>query len=106
MHFRTGQCVGQTDIAKAADRTQPWVAKWEKSPSAPKDYTTHRPLAAYLGVDEDWLIRGEGEPPEPDLWDRWSASRAPRVAPVPTAAVRAAPSSKDHGKDAKRRRAR
>lgn len=78
MHFRRGRCVTNTEIGAAVERTQPWVTKWAKSATPPKDYEVHRPLAAYLGVEESWLIRGEGDPPDVDLWDRWIAMRAKR----------------------------
>lgn len=79
VHFRLGRCITNTAIGAAVDRTQPWVTKWAKSSKPPKDFQVHEPLAAFLGVDEMWLIRGQGEPPERDLWDRWVSSRATKL---------------------------
>jgi hypothetical protein len=75
VHFRTGRCVSNTEIGAAVERTQPWVTKWAKSAKPPKDFEVHAPLAAFFAVDERWLMRGEGDPPEVELWERWQAGR-------------------------------
>jgi hypothetical protein len=74
-HFRTGRCLSNTEIGAAVGRTQPWVTKWAKSATPPRDYEVHAPLAGFLGVDERWLIRGEGDAPELELWNRWRDER-------------------------------
>ena len=91
MHFRTGRCVTNTEIGDAVGRTQPWVSKWAKSNNPPRDFEVHEPLATFFALDERWLIRGEGKPPEIDLWDRWISSRVGRpVGHIPTEAFRPA----------------
>ena len=80
VHFRSGRCLTNTEIGAAVERTQPWVTKWAKSAKPPRDYEVHAPLAAFLAVDERWLIRGEGTAPESELWERWIAARVSRPA--------------------------
>jgi len=75
-HYRTGKAPGNAEIARSAGRTGEWLTKWERSPTPPRDYTVHAPIAAYLGADERWLFRGEGEPPMPQLWEEWYAPDA------------------------------
>lgn len=75
VHFRTGRCLSNTEIGGAVKRTQPWVTKWARSPTPPRDFEVHRPLASFLGVEEDWLIRDEGKAPESELWEKWLQER-------------------------------
>jgi hypothetical protein len=78
-HGARGEVLSNTDIATAVKRTQPWVTKWADSDTPPRDYEVHEPLATLLGVDERWLIRGEGNPPRAELWDEWSKARRRQV---------------------------
>jgi len=102
VHLRTGRCVTHTEISEAVGRTQPWVTKWARSATPPRDYEVHRPLAAFLDVDEAWLVRGEGSAPEPELWERWLAAPPPRPAPRPPASLPAAAETTRHGEGRKR----
>jgi hypothetical protein len=45
----------------------------------PVDFRVHRPVAAFLGVEERWLFRAEGEAPEPALWAAWCANASLRA---------------------------
>ncbi len=51
------------------------MGPWETLAEPPTDWRVHAPLAAYLGVDERWLVRDEGEPPRPELWAAWIKER-------------------------------
>lgn len=74
-HLVVGEPPTKEAIGEAVNRSGAWVSKWEDSPTAPKDYTVHAPLAAYFDVGRDWLIEGVGEAPDPDLWTRWRLAR-------------------------------
>lgn len=74
-HFRTGEAPGNAEIGRAVGRSGPWVTKWAQLHDPPRDYTVHAPLAAFLGVEERWLIRGQGSAPDPELWNRWREMR-------------------------------
>lgn len=71
-HLREGQAPTHAAIGDAiGGRTGQGVAKMGKAEKPPKDWEIHTPLATFLGVDELWLIRNVGEPPEPELWKVW-----------------------------------
>lgn len=74
-HLRTGECTTDKEIADATDRSSPWVTKWKVSEEAPADRHAARALSTFFGIEERWLMDGEGEAPEPDLWPRWEAAR-------------------------------
>lgn len=74
-HYRSGESPGNAEIGRAVERTGPWVTKWAKSSEPPTDFRVHAPLAAFLGVEERWLIRDQGDPPMVELWRRWLADR-------------------------------
>lgn len=99
-HYRTGKSPGNADLGRAVKRTQPWATKWAASDTPPTDYRVHAPLAAFLQVDERWLIRGEGEPPMPDLWTTWRSQRVPPkdVTAEASAAVRRAAPKTSRGR--------
>lgn len=87
-HFTSGSAPGNAEIGRAVDRTGPWVTKWADSETPPPDYRVHRPLAAFLGVEEAWLIRDEGEPPRRDLWQAWiEERRRPKTAALESPAI-------------------
>lgn len=79
-HGSAREALSQADIARAVKRTAGWVTKWTESDVPPRDYEVHRPLADMLRVSEAWLIRGEGDPPDPGLWATWIERR--RQSPV------------------------
>lgn len=93
MHFASGECPGNAEIARAVNRTGPWLTKWAKSAKPPRDYEVHAPLAAFLGVERDWLIDGKGEAPGGALWAAWlkehgfPADAAERDVPVAASAL-------------------
>lgn len=74
-HLLTGEAPSNAAIARAAGRANAWVTEVVRRDEAPTDYRVHRPIAELLGVGEAWLFRGEGGPPEPDLWARWLEQR-------------------------------
>ena len=80
LHLRTGDCPADADIARGISQSAPWVAKWKVRTDAPDSRERAKALSSFLGVREEWLIDNEGEPPEPNLWDRWIAERR-RVRP-------------------------
>jgi len=85
-----GRVPGNATIARAVGRTGPAVTVWLKQNYAPPDYEPkdsqrlkaplHQALADYLAVPKDWLIDGEGDAPEPDLWKQWLARQRHRRA--------------------------
>lgn len=81
---------GNAEIGEAVGRTGPWVTKWAASDTPPRDFEVHEPMARFLGVEELWLFRNSGEPPEPELWAVWErfanerAAALQRRAPAPT----------------------
>lgn len=48
-----------------------WVRRTEPTDSR----TNNRALALALGVSEDWLLTGKGDPPNDALWRVWLAAR-------------------------------
>lgn len=94
LHLKRGEAPGFAEIGRAVTRTGQAVSAWAGADEAPTDYRVHRPLAAFLQVEEGWLIRGEGEPPRPELWKAWTVARQsdvggpiPGVRDVPAGAV-------------------
>lgn len=50
---------------------------------APTDYRLHRPLLDYFELkDGDWLIEGNGDPPQPELWPIWERARKVDIKPA------------------------
>lgn len=76
-HLRTGVAPTHAEIARAVSRTGPAVGAWMSEAEPPSDYRVHGPLAEYLEVEGDWLIRDVGEPPRPELWAAWLEARRP-----------------------------
>lgn len=87
-HLTTGEVPSYADIGRRVGRTGPAVGAWIAANDPPPDWKVHEPLAKYLGVEDDWLVKGRGEPPDQILWSRWiahrrgSAKRSP-VVPAP-----------------------
>lgn len=81
-HLTDGVAPAHAEIGREVGRTGPAVGAWMDEEEPPTDYRVHGPLAAFLGVDERWLIKNEVEPPRPELWKAWIAERrrAPRLA--------------------------
>lgn len=78
-HLSSGAAATNAEIGRAVKRTGQAITGWSVREAPPPDYLNnkplHSPLAAFLGVDERWLISGEGDPPEPELWKQWRALR-------------------------------
>lgn len=91
--WRTGLYAGNAEIARAVGHTGQWMSKWAGSETPPPNYLAHAPLAAYLEVDERWLIRGEGEPPRPDLWAIWIEDQRRRTLPASATPPRVKPAA-------------
>ncbi len=59
--------LSQADVARQMNSTAPRVGNWYQGRNKPKP--AERPiLAALLGVDQDWLINGIGEPTVKDSY--------------------------------------
>lgn len=76
-HAGIGSEVGRSGVA---------VGYWMDDAEPPSDYRVHAPLARYLGVRDTWLIRNEGQPPRPELWNAWIEERR-RAAATPALRV-------------------
>jgi hypothetical protein len=74
-HLRTGSSPGHAEIGREIGRTGPAVSGWMDAADAPIDWRVHTPLAEFLGIDESWLVRGQGDTPRPELWEAWLAAR-------------------------------
>lgn len=74
-HLRKGYQPGHAEIGDAVGREGQAVTHWADREAPPPDYRDgkplHAPLAEFLQVDKAWLIDGAGEPPLPELWERW-----------------------------------
>lgn len=79
-HLRHGKAPTYAAIAEAAGRTGVAVSGWKVSEGPPPDYRVHAPVAQFFEIDERWLIRGEGSPPESDLWALWIHERRSHAA--------------------------
>lgn len=66
------------DIALGANVGYSWLQKREGRDDASNDRTLTRSLCSYLGVSEDWLLDGKGEPPDAGLWGVWWGARLAR----------------------------
>jgi hypothetical protein len=86
-HYLTGECPSNAEIGRVVHRTGQSVANWSALADPPVDWKVHAPLADYLGVTQDWLIRNQGDPPERDLWARWSAQRETEDVPTISASA-------------------
>jgi hypothetical protein len=76
----TGEASSFAEIGRAVDRTGQAVSAWSSAGDAPTDWRVHEPLAAFLSVEDAWLVKNAGEPPRADLWAVWIAARRPKVA--------------------------
>lgn len=59
-----------------------WLGKWKRSQKAPNGIAEHEAIETSLremGVAINWLYKGEGDPPEPDMWARWEKAWRTRV---------------------------
>lgn len=108
-HLVTGEAPSFAMIAKAlpGEKGEPMtgqaVSGWKRRTEPPTNWKLHAPLAAALGVDEDWLIKDEGEPPHSALWAAWLEARAhpaPRRAPIDQATIEGERLAKVAGKKA------
>lgn len=85
-HLRDGWAPGHAEIGKAVGRTGQAVRGWAQLDDAPTDYRIHEPLVEFLGIDETWLIRGDGDAPKPDLWKEWTRARKIQLRAAPKGA--------------------
>lgn len=73
---------GNAEIGRAVDRSGQAISAWDGRDLPPPDYIDgkplHQPLADFLEVPKTWLIGGDGDPPDGDLWKYWQALRAHR----------------------------
>lgn len=76
LHLKRGDAPGFAEIGRAVTRTGQAVSAWAVAEEAPVDYRVHGPLAAFLSVEEGWLVKNVGDPPRPDLWKAWTEARA------------------------------
>lgn len=74
-HLVDGDAPTLAGIGMKVGRTGPSIGAWLKMREAPTDYRVHAPLARVLGINEAWLIRGEGNPPDERLWTLWLRGR-------------------------------
>lgn len=74
-YWRRGSDLTQKALAEAVERAGPTVAEWYDREEPPKDWQVHAPMARALDVPESWLVRGEGDPPRPHLWEEWLKER-------------------------------
>lgn len=77
-HLLDGEAPSFAAIGEQVGRTGPAVSAWRRYAEPPFGYEVGRKLAAFFEADEAWLVRGEGVAPDPDLFQRWEAARAPR----------------------------
>lgn len=75
-YLREGKAPAYAAIGRVAGRTGEAVGMWMNAKEPPSDFKVHEPAASFLGIDERWLFREEGEPPRPDLWEVWIAARS------------------------------
>lgn len=95
-HLVTGAAPSFAEIGREVDRTGPAVSGWTRTEEPPSDFRVHAPLAAFLGLEERWLVHNEGSPPREELWKAWVTERrrAPRIATAFRAAGKK-PAAKD-----------
>lgn len=74
-HLRTGRALPWSKIGEAVGRTGQAVSAWPEQEEAPTDWKIQEPLSQLLGASVEWLIKDQGEPPMPDLWDVWLRTR-------------------------------
>lgn len=74
-YWRWGGELSQKALAEAVSRSGPTVAEWYEREDPPKDWQVHAPMARVLEVPESWLVRGQGDPPRPHLWEEWLKER-------------------------------
>lgn len=74
-HLLTGEAPGHAEIGRAVGLTGQAIMGWAARDEPPDNWRHHEPLAAFFGVDDTWLIRGQGNPPRPELWRAWLEAR-------------------------------
>lgn len=90
-HLATGEAPGFAEVGRAVERTGQAVSAWSSAEEAPVDWRVHGPLARFLDVEENWLIKNVGEPPLPDLWRVWTGVRRKSAPPARRVAEPAPP---------------
>lgn len=61
------------ELAAATDVGYPWLSKWKSRSDAPDSYEMRERFRRGLELETSWLFDGQGEPPEPQLWQHWLA---------------------------------
>lgn len=76
-YARWVRVVDESDKALAARAkvTAVWLGKWKVRADAPQGRKEGPRLARALGVSEEWLLDGEGDPPDVELWNDWLLKR-------------------------------
>lgn len=79
-HLALGHAPSNRAIGEAAGVTGEAVTGWIKRDAPPPDYDVVKALLRYFAVEDraEWFRKGQGEPPEPALWERWLAERTGR----------------------------
>jgi hypothetical protein len=79
-HLTDGDPPGWAEIGRAVGRTGQAISGYSEEAEPPIDFRVHAALAEFLGVDERWIIRDEGQAPMPELWEVWISARRKRGA--------------------------
>lgn len=100
-HLRTGTAPSFAEIGRAiGGLTGQAVSGWADREKPPANYELHKPLATFFGVSIDWLIGGEGEAPQKELWEIWLRERRPRSGKLSEGGIPAARPGADKRKQA------
>lgn len=97
--LETGEAPTFADIGRAVGRTGPAVGAWVHMQGAPTDYRLHGPLLEFFELESDaWLIKDQGEAPDPELYRVWLQHQGvvPILSPKPTGVHSMIDQSKDH----------
>lgn len=102
-HFRMGEAPSIAEIARAAEKTGEWLAKWIKDDKPPPGFRDYEPIGTFLGASWEWLFWGRGAPPNAELWKLWVAQfEGPPLSQGGTAVPD--PSSRSEDADAAKRK--
>lgn len=87
-HLLAGQPPSLEAIGKAVGRSGVAVGAWRASLDAPPDWRVQEALIAFFALENDrWLVRGQGEAPDPELWRMWRQRRNQIMHGLPTKAA-------------------
>lgn len=74
-HLAEGVPPSYKEVGEAVGRSGVAVSAWRAMENAPIDYRLHEPLSRYFSASAKWIVDGEGDPPQPELWKVWLRSR-------------------------------